>query len=263
MHFDYWQKQDLNKPLFDALVWGKPQQKTQSGKLLIIGGNIHAIAQPAEAYGVAINQGVGECKVVMPNITKKLLGPKPPIDIEFVSSTPSGSFGSDSINELKSYLNWANSALFAGNVGHNSETAILLENIIKTPGQQVYVNDCVDYWFNNALTILRRNDTLLVVDITKLQKLAINARVSIAFTHSMELMQLVQKLHEFTNLFKCNILLKHQDQIFTASKGQVITTKISTDEHWQTKTATAASVWWLQNPNKTLEAIATAITQLN
>jgi NAD(P)H-hydrate repair Nnr-like enzyme with NAD(P)H-hydrate dehydratase domain len=59
-----WQKQASSKPLFDDLLWSRPEQKALAGKLLIIGGNSHAIAAPGEAFMLASKAGAGDIRVV-------------------------------------------------------------------------------------------------------------------------------------------------------------------------------------------------------
>jgi hypothetical protein len=260
---DYWRKQDIKQPLFEDLIWSKPQHKSRAGKLLIVGGNSHSIAAPGEAFEVATKQGVGECKVIMPSATRKLLGPKPPPNIEFVASTPSGSMSINAENDLISYISWTDATLFAGDFSHSSETAILLEKLIKVPGLQIYVRDAADYFLQTPLPLLQREDTLLVLSMAELQKYAASAKFSHAFTFDMELLQLVEILHEFTLIYPCQIVTEHKGQIIVAYKGQIISTKLAAEpKSWRLKTATSTAVWWLQNPNKPLEAIATAITQL-
>jgi len=258
----YWQKQTLKSPLFDGIIWGKPQRKDLLGKLLVVGGNSHAIGVPSSAFNIALEQGVGECKVAMPDKTRKLLGPKPPPNIELVASNPSGSFSSKAAIELKNQILSVNATIFAGDFGQNSETAILLEKLLGLPGLQTYSDDSLDYFITKPLPILRRKDTLLVLDTTQLQKIALHAKLSHTFTHDMELLQFIDRLHEFTNMFCCNILISHKDQMLVASSGQVISTKVEAKaNNWQITYATAATVWWLQNPSQPLQAISTAITQ--
>jgi hypothetical protein len=264
MDYTYWQKQTLEQPLFDDIIWGKPQQKTLCGKLLIVGGNSHAVASPIKACSVAIEQIVGDCTVAMPDKTRSLLGPKLPPNIELLPSTAVGSFSSKALDSLRSLILQNDSTIFAGDFGHNSETAILLENVLKINKLLTFCGDSLDYWSKSSLPILRKPDVLLVLDLAQLQKYAITAKVSQVFTSSMDLLQLVEKLHEFTNIFKCHILTKHGSQIVIASKGKIITTKFEKlHESWQVSCATAATVWWLQNPKKPLESIATSITQLD
>ena len=49
-------------------------------------------------------------------------------DGEYAPSTPSGSFSTQALGELQAMANWADGTLIAGDIGRNSETAILLEN---------------------------------------------------------------------------------------------------------------------------------------
>jgi hypothetical protein len=259
----FWLKQTLDKPLFDDIIWNKPQRKSLAGNLLIVGGNAHAIIAPGEAYKMALNQGIGDCRVVMPDATRKLLGPKLPPNIELLSSNPSGSFSAKAIDELKTNANWANGVLFIGNLGHSAETAIMMDETLKLPTINTYCGDGADYFAKAPLPILRRKNTLLAIDISQLQKYGINAKLSQPFKHDMELLQIVDRLHEFTNLFDCHILTINQSQIIVASGGQVVSTKVNTmPQNWPTMLATAATVWWLQNTAKPLRAITTAITQL-
>lgn len=263
MNFEYWQKQTLQEPLFKDIIWSRPQQKSKAGKLLIIGGNLHGISAPGEAYEIAGKQGMGTCKVVMPDATRRLLGPKPPLDIEFAGSSPSGSFSAGAYDDFKSYISWADATLFAGDFSHSSETAILLEKLSAIPGLQIYLNDATDYFINTPLTLLNRPNTLIILSLAELQKYSAQAKFTKAFTSDMELLQLVETLHEFTKTYPCHICLEHKMQAVVASGGQVMSTRLSIEpKSWQLKLATSMAVWWLQNPSKPLQAIASAITQI-
>lgn len=260
----FWRRQELTKPLFEDLVWSRPEQKSLAGKLLIIGGNAHAIGAPSEAYQRAMQQGIGEVKVALPDKTRKLLGPKVPTDIELAPSTISGSFSTKAERDLQGYISWANATFFAGDIGRNSETAILLESIAqKMPGLQIYTRDAVDYFYAHPATLLDREDTLIVVTIAQLQKLCTAVSFRTPITYSMGLIALCEALHALTSQFKVHICVLDGSTIVTAVQGQCISTKLPAEpEQWRLKTATVASVWWLQNPTKPLESIATAITQL-
>ena len=75
----------------------------------------------------------------------------------------------------------------------------------------------------------------------------------------IDLLRLVDLLHEFTGQFQANIITKHLDNIFVAANGQVSSTRLEQDiKIWRLKTAAASSVWWLQNPSKTFEALTSA-----
>lgn len=260
-----WRRQELTKPLFEDLLWSRPEQRSLAGKLLIVGGNSHAIASPSEAYQIAQNQGAGEVRVALPDKTRKLLGPKVPVDIELVQSTLSGSFSAKAEHELQSFISWADATLFAGDIGRNSETAVMLESIAqKMPGLQIYTRDAIDYFYSHPATLLDRENTLLVVSIAQLQKLCTTAKFETPITFSMGLVALCEALTRLTSHYKAYICVLDGSTIVTAVAGHCISTKLPSEPtEWRLKTASAASVWWLQNPSRPLESIATAITQLN
>lgn len=258
-----WQKQSSTKPLFEDLLWSRPEQKSQAGKLLIVGGNSHAIAAPGEAFMLANAAGAGEVKVVMPDKTRKLIAGKLPLGIELAPSTPSGSFSKDALAPLQAYCAWADATLFAGDIGRNSETAIVLEQLAsKMPGLQIYTRDAADYFTQNALPLLDRDNTLLVLSLAQLQKFAANAKYPQPITFTMGLVQLCNELSVLTSSHKAHIITQYFETIIVAVNGKIVTTTLPTEpEKWRLKTATTASVWWLQNMAKPLESLATSITQ--
>jgi hypothetical protein len=76
----------------------------------------------------------------------------------------------------------------------------------------------------------------------------------------MGLVQLVDALHEFTKRFSLSIITRHQDNYIVAIGGHITTTLIRHEAPvWRVATAARASVWWLQNPSKPLEALTTAV----
>jgi hypothetical protein len=262
MTHTFWQRQKTDKPLFPELLWSRPENKRQAGKLLIIGGNLHAFVAPAEAFAEAGKAGVGTARVLLPDAAKKLVGPVLE-HIEYTPSTPSGSFSQKSLAEFLEASQWADAVLVAGDLGRNSETAILLEKFCqKYMGQLTLTKDAVDYAINMPDTILHRPDTLLVLSFAQLQKLAAKAGFSTAFTFSMDLMHLIEALHEFTDSYPVQVIVQHLDQIHCASQGKVISTPTKENTVWRVKTAAHTAVWWLQNPAKALEAFSVALYEI-
>jgi NAD(P)H-hydrate repair Nnr-like enzyme with NAD(P)H-hydrate dehydratase domain len=260
---DYWQKQDLKNPLYEDLVWSKPEQKNLAGNLLIIGGNAHAVSAPGEAFSIAMAQGIGTTKVVVPVATKRLFGSHAPVALEFADSNPSGSFSTRALPQLQSYVQWSDAVLFAGDIGRNSETAILLEKLLEMPNKYIFTRDAADYFMDHPTPLLHRDQTLLVLSFAQLQKYAQHTDFKKAFTYDMSLMAIVETVQEFSSVCKSYFVTEHKGTLIIAVDGKVITTLLPTEpEKWRLKVASAASVWWLQNPTQPLKALATAITQL-
>jgi hypothetical protein len=261
MDRSYWLQQKQGTPLFPDMEWSRPENRLTAGKLLIVGGNLHGFAAPAEAYGEAIKAGIGTVRVLLPVAVQKIVG-QILVDGEYAPSTPSGSFSQKALNELLSCANWADSILFAGDLGRNSETAILIEKFLtKSPSAVTLAKDSVDYAVAMPSSALQRSaPTMLVLSLSQLQRLGIAAKFPRAVTFSMGLLHLAEWLHEFTAQYPVHIIVKHHDSIAVAVNGQVSSTKLHTDMPvWRVKTAAHASVWWLQNPDKPFQALTTAV----
>ncbi|MCA9344587.1 hypothetical protein KC946_02010 [Candidatus Saccharibacteria bacterium] len=265
MNLNYWYKQDV-EPCFPDLAWSRPENRLQAGKLLIIGGNVHEFNAPAQAFAVALEAGIGTSRVLMPIAVKKQLAkfPSPNLEIEYTASTPSGSFASKSLADFLDHSSWSDGVLLAGNLGHNSETAILLEKYIKHySGILLLTKDSVDYFVQHPTEIVMRPNTCLVLTIAQLQKIGTNLKFKTVFKFDNNILELVQSLHEFTKEYQINIILKHLNILYVASNGKVSTTKLTPDrEVWRVDTGTKAVVWWIQNPTETFKAITASIADL-
>jgi len=126
MSYDYWLKQTPENPLFPKLLWSKPENKLGSGKLLIFGGSNSGFAKVAGAFQSAQKSNAGQIRILLPDVlqrTLKLLLP----EAGFLPSNPSGGFSNLGFGELISEAQWADGVLVPGDLGHNSETEILIE----------------------------------------------------------------------------------------------------------------------------------------
>lgn len=262
MDKSYWHKQTADKPLFPDLSWSRPENRNQAGKLLIIGGNAHGFAAAGEAYAAAVSAGVGAARVLLPDSLQKTVG-KVFAAGEYAPSTPSGSFSRKALAELLAMSEWADSLLLAGDFGRNSETAVLLEQLLgKYKGQLTSTKDATDYFIKTPESLLERRDTLLVLSFAQLQKLGTGAGFTTAFTFDMDFLRLIEALHNFTRQHQTALIVQHLDTTFVAVNGEVSTTKLAEEQPiWRVKTAATASVWWLQNPAKPFEALTAAVLE--
>lgn len=256
----YWHKQTAAKPLFADLLWSRPENRVHAGKLLIIGGNAHGFAAAATAYAEASQAGIGTARVLLPDSLQKTIGRVFEAG-EYVPSTPSGSLSQKALAEVLAAAHWSDGVLLAGDLGRNSETAILLEKFTqKHAGPLTITQDAADYFTKAPTTLLSRPDTTLVVSFAQLQKLAVNARFAQAFTYEMDLIRLVETLHNLTLTYPVNLVTKRATTIFVASQGSVSTTQAPEDEQiWRVKTAAHAAVWHLQNQQRPFEALTTSL----
>lgn len=256
----FWQRQ-TEKPLFPDLVWSRPENRNQAGKLLIVGGNLHGFSGVAQAYNIAIKSGIGAVRAIMPDAIKKVVGGL--IDMaQFSPSTPSGSFSRAALAALLEQAGWADGVLLAGDLGRNSETAIALESFVqKHTGLLVVTKDAVDYFTASPQALLNRSNTTLVLSIAQLQQLGQHAHFELPVTFSMDLLHLVDWLHLFTTKYGAYIITNHLGTIFVAVKGEVSTTKTNDnlEDIWRVPAAASASVWWIQAPDKPFQSLTTSV----
>ncbi len=262
MDKNYWHRQTPEEPLFPDLLWSRPENKQNAGKLLIVGGNAFGFAAAAEAYGEASRAGIGTARVLLPDSLRKTVG-KVFAAGEYAPTTPSGSFAQSALAELIDMAGWSDATLLAGDFGRNSETAILLEKFLqKYLGQLTLVQDAVDYFVKDAALVLGRKDSLLVLNMSQLQKLATAAKFGTAFTSQMDFLHVVEALHDFTKSYAINIILEHAQTVFVAVNGEVSSTKQESESSHTIKLAAYAAVWWLQNKDKAYETLTTSVAQL-
>lgn len=260
MEHTYWQRQTADKPLFPDIEWSKPEQKSKAGKLAIIGGNKLGFAGVAEAYTQALEAGVGEVKVLLPDALKKSV-PNAVIDANFAASNASGGFSAEARPELAAISDWADAVLIVGDLGRNSETAVLFEQFLEQYKKPVTLTrDAVDLVRNNPKLLADRPNTLLVISFAQLQKLFQGVYYPKILTFSMQLVQLVENLHKFTITYPVAIATLHNETLLLAHDGQVVTTKWENPMAiWRGTTAARAASYWLWNSDKPLEATTASV----
>ncbi len=256
----YWQKQTPGAPLFPDIEWSKPEQRSQRGRLGIIGGNKLGFAGVAEAYSSALGAGAGEVRVLLPDILRRTI-PTNITDTVFGASNPSGSLSKEAKPELHALGEWASGVLMIGDAGRNSETAILYEDFLMDyTGTLTLTRDAVDLIKNSPQTLAERPNTLLVVSFAQLQKLFQNVYYPKILTFSMQLASLVESLHKFTISYPITIAVLHKEYLLVAERGEVTSTLWQSPMAiWRGSTAARAATYCLWNPGKTLEAVTASL----
>ena len=259
MH-DYWQRQEAGAPLFPDIEWSKPEQRTQRGRLGIVGGNKLGFAAVAEAYQVALETGIGEARAVLPDALRRTI-PSSMTDVVFGASNPSGSLAREALPELLALGAWAGGLLFAGDAGRNSETAIVYSNLLRQySGPVVITRDAIDLVKNDGEALANRPQTVLVLSFAQLQKLFQSVYYPKILTFSMQLLQLVEAVHKFTLTYPVTLVVLHRDTVVVAHGGKVTTTAWSNPlAIWRGITAARVASYLIWTPSKPLEAISTSL----
>lgn len=260
MH-DYWHRQETDKPLYADILWSRPENKRLAKKLVSIGGNSHAFMNVAASYELVLEAGIGSCRVVLPDKLEKVIG-KSIENVVYLPSDASGGISKDAVNAMHGYAEWGNGVFFSGDLGHSSETAVFTERFVRdTNSNLILSGDSLDAFYENPDILFDKEGTLFVADIKQLQKMAPKLGISTPVTHAMSLLQLVEVLHEVT-ADRESMIITHNDGITAvAMYGEVSTTQVLTDDHWQIQTASKAAVFFLQHPEKPFQAVTTSLIQ--
>lgn len=262
MDHTYWCRQPIGQPLFPDIEWNRPEQKTQAGRLAIIGGNKLGFAAIATAYSDAEAAGAGQVRAVLPDGLKKIIPPTI-LGTVYVPMNQSGGISKEAIPELVAAAQWADVTLLIGDNGRNSETAMGLEALVhQTDRPLVITRDAFDSLRHIAQELVDRDKTTLVVSFAQLQKLFQTVYYPKILSFSMQLAQLVEALHKFTITYPVTIVTFHQAQLIIAHAGDVVTQEF--DEPmmiWRGTTATKAACYLMWNPSKPLEAITASVQQ--
>lgn len=260
MEHSYWYKQN-REPLFPDILWSRPESKHGAGKLAIIGGNAHGFGAAGTAFSAAEEAGAGAVYFLLPDAIQKIARHMLP-DAVFAPSTPSGSFSRKALSAMFDLTASSDCVLLAGDFGRNSETAMTLEEFVhRKSGPLVITHDAVDYFKMLPLPLVDRQYTVIALSMSQLQKVFIHTPTITPIVMSMTTVQLAEALHTYTATHPACVITKHHDLIFVAHEGKVSTTLYS-ERIWRIKTATYASVFYMQNPQSLFESVTTAVYEL-
>lgn len=257
---DYFIAQSRAKPLFDDLMWSRPENRLHAGKLLIVSGNAAGFAIAGQAYAAANAAGAGTVRVLLPELLRKSVPKEMQFELEFAPSVAHGSFAKKSLSELLMHAHWADAVLLPGGIGRNSETSVVIDQFVqKHPGLLVIAEDALDIFIPAPKTLFDRTDTIVVADFSQLQKMwhrLVGGDSVITFDAPLQVF--AQQLAELTTRYTAGVVTLHQGSLVVALSGRVSVTP-STEQIWRVDIASKAAVWTMQNPTKYFEALTTSI----
>lgn len=266
---DYWLKQERNKPLFDKVLWNKPERRDQAGAMTIVGGANSGFIGVANAYKTAQSTGIGQVTVIMPD---SLSVKFPPVirqtiqQLEFTDSTVSGGLALKSERTIANSASNSGNLLLIGDVGANAETAQLIERLLNNPELMdvkiTLARDAVDLIYNGAEAIMNRHNINIIVSLAQLQKLARAIYFPRMIGFSQGIRQIVETLHKLTLSYHATITLFSGDHLLVSQSGKVISQTFSAPMRlWSGEVPARIATWQVWHDDL-LEATATSWTEL-
>lgn len=248
-------RQQKDKPLFEDLLWSRPENKRHAGKLLVVGGQAGQFAHVSSAYAAAGKAGAGHIRVLLPDSLTKLTLGLP--GVEYAQANSIGSFSKSSLADLMELSGWADHVLLAGDFGKNSETTIMLESFLGKSNTPITISpNTIGSLGEGAYNKIARLNIYAVLDFAQLQKLGSRVGLHEAITSTLPINLLAERLAEITSMSPVKISGNFNGLLWAAENGEAISTHKSATSDMGL--AGYISVWVMQNPSKPLEAMATA-----
>lgn len=247
--------------IYKDIEWSQPDNPSQMGSCLIIGGSLQDIIAPHYAYNKLVRYFLSTT-VLMPESVKKFVGSKNK-DIVFINSNPSGSFSLKSIDIVHSYLSEARIAIICGSIGKNSETAILMERIVNYDTLKVICGDSLELFKINTKSLLNNESNILVGDFRQIRTILNNGQVKTVHLYKDSLFETVNKLKISTNGIKAFFVLITDNYIFIAQDGKVkFFKKNKVNKDMNLEIACLTCEWSVNNKDRLFEAIQVAISKI-
>lgn len=255
MDESFWQKQQ-DKPLWPDLEWSRPQQKARAKKLAIIGGHAHGFDAVGRLYQASLSAGIGGAKAVLPSELKRLVGASLP-DTVFTELAPEPGQLQSAKTDLLAFSEWADGICLV-QTGNNSKTALLISSFLGSyDGPLIVTDDLVDLLKHDWEQYASRDSTLFVLSFEGLQKLTAAVKSPVGLRHDMGLRPLVLALRQISEQITAPITTVYEQAVLVGFGGQVVSTARASQPD-PIMLAGWSATWWLQQPNKPLEALATA-----
>ena len=223
---DFWLKQSGDKPLFEDILWMKPENPHQRPKVLIVGGSSHGFMTTTQLYSAIKSKSAYQTKVALPKSIDKMLGNSFE-DAVFVSSTKSGEIASEAKNDLSQMIDWAQVVVISDDIGNNSQTELLLQELLLKTDTPVFVlGHSIDLIAKSGQDLANKDNLVLVGVLSQISHFA--AHTGTALQNSDGLLQLVDKLNKQSDQRSYSIATYHEGNIIVSS-DKISTTKAPED----------------------------------
>ncbi len=231
MKFTNWLKQSKDKPLFEDILWLKPENPHQRPKVVIIGGSIHGFASTTKLYDAIKSKAAYQTRVILPKSLEKILG-HAITDAVFVETTSTGEISHEAKNAIRSAIAWADAVIFSDDLGNNSQTEILVTELLDELDKPTYfLGQTLEILNKVAQKVIENPYIILVGELAQISKFNSAAKSQTALLQADGLVKLAEKFQTVSADWLPAAVTNVESQILVAESGQVSTTK-SEEKDW-------------------------------
>lgn len=244
--------QQRDEPLFPDLIWSRPENKKQAGKLLIVGGQANQFTRVSTSFNSAEKAGAGHIRVLLPDSLEKLTQHFP--GIEYAQSNQSGSFSKRALATMNEMSEWADSVLLAGDIGKNSETTTVIDGyLLRCITPTIITEDSLNSTSLPMEQILKRQ-IILILEWSKFQKKTNELEVIDPFLSADPIDKISDNLAKVFRHHVAGLVIVQDEKIWCVQQGKVSLTQVNTAVDLS-ELSSYCSVWSMQHPSKMFEAI--------
>ncbi len=248
----YWQRQNINQPLFPDLFWDQPISQISANNFCLIGGSSTDFKQISLAYDLLQQKKYHQLYVILPNSLRKIFQEQQS-NLIFGPSNQSGAFSLETFSLIEDLSLDSDVLSMIGGFTTNSETIILIEKIINDINKiKVISHDAI-------IDNFQPNQTVVIVQFKNLQKLLRNFHYHQAITSSMELTKIIQIIDHFCQQFKLALITEFNQNLIAFYDGKISLTEAKNIENWETNLNILSSYYLASNYNKIFESITCAV----
>jgi NAD(P)H-hydrate repair Nnr-like enzyme with NAD(P)H-hydrate dehydratase domain len=251
--------QNYLKPLYEDIIWNKPENKNNAGKILIIGGSQDNFRNVSDIYNYCLKARAGTIKIVLPNTLQKNLF-DPNLDQIFLASTKSGSFSSIGLAEMLDLANWSDITILAGNFSKSSETELLMQNFLnKCPSAICIVDDALEIATPVSNDLNEKKNRLLIGSFSQLQKALLKIYPEQILKVSRSIVEQLTSIEQIKNKLNLSIISYDLSNFIVISENKISLTKYPNLTNWKNMLAAFGSTYFIHNQETLFKGLTSAV----
>ncbi len=245
------------KALFPEIDWNKPVNKRAAKRLLIIGGHRTQFAHTQTVFNAAVKAGIGEAKVVLPDVLAPMIGHQP--EFLFVPSTRSGSIAKAAYEPIKAFASESDGLILAGEFSHHPESISVVEQIMEESDKPTMLGtEAIEVMLFLPTSIFMHAHRLLIADTKTLAKLAAKLELNFEIIRDGGLTNKLNLLQRLSTAEAAAIVLFGAEIIVQVANQTSVTAVAGISE---ADVAGYMATYWLQH-NDEFKALTTAAWEL-
>lgn len=245
-----------DEPLFPNVLYNRPVTRMAAGRLLLPGGHSGEFSLPAAIQQLALATGIGECRVLLPDVLAKFLGGAP--GTFFAPSSSSGSLAREALGRILELAEETDAVALGASLSSNSNTTMLLDKLVGETVRPLILFDEALPALGTGITKVTGNpDALIILTMAEAFKICGHLQIPIHIRRDAGLINKLEIIQDLKTASRCSYAV-FGTEIVVATDTELIVTPINYRLSLVPALFYAVlSTFWLQNPSNRQAGLAT------